>query len=181
MKNYAMFLWGLLFALGMGISGMMQPGKVIGFLDILGDWDPSLMMVMAAAVTVYFTLSRTVLRRNVPVFEQKFALPTRMDIDKRLVAGAALFGLGWGLGGFCPGPALATMVTGNSSVLVFVLSMSAGMFLYGAIDSRFSGQPDGGASLLDDVDAVTVRSAAPASTASATAVMAAAIVANTDA
>lgn len=141
----SIFVAGLTFAIGLGLSGMTQPEKVVAFLDILGsDWDPSLAFVMAGAVSVYFVAHRLVLKREKPVAAEKFGLPTRIDIDLPLIAGAALFGTGWGLLGLCPGPALVASVTGNPKVLVFLVSMSLGMFLYGSLNTRFSREPDGG-------------------------------------
>ncbi len=124
------FVSGLVFALGLGISGMTQPAKVIAFLDIAGNWDPSLAFVMIGAIVVYAPLYRLIRRLPSPLFSSTFALPTRKDIDRRLLGGAALFGVGWGLGGFCPGPALASLAGGETSVLLFVASMLAGMYLY---------------------------------------------------
>jgi len=147
--NIVIFSIGIVFSLGLCLSGMTQPEKVTAFLDFTGNWDPSLLMVMLGAVTTYFTLSRFTLKRKTPVLAQKFALPTRVDIDGRLIAGAAMFGFGWGMVGFCPGPALASLVTLNSSVWIFVISMTAGMYVYGTLDTRFKGEPDGGAGALE--------------------------------
>jgi len=147
--NIVIFSIGIVFSLGLCLSGMTQPEKVTAFLDFTGNWDPSLLMVMLGAVTTYFTLSRFTLKRKAPMLAQKFALPTRVDIDGRLVAGAAMFGFGWGMVGFCPGPALASLVTLNSSVWIFVISMTAGMYIYGTLDTRFKGEPDGGAGALE--------------------------------
>ena len=147
--NMIIFACGVLFSIGLCLSGMTQPTKVTGFLNFIGDWDPSLMMVMGGAVTTYFILSRFTLKRSAPVMAPKFMLPTRVDIDGRLIAGAALFGLGWGLVGFCPGPALASLTTLNSSVWIFVVSMTMGMYVYGTLDTRFKGEPDGGAGALE--------------------------------
>ncbi|MCA9663821.1 MAG: YeeE/YedE family protein [Myxococcales bacterium] len=125
------FITGLLFAVGLGISGMTQPEKVIGFLDVTGDWDPSLTLVMGGAVFVYLLVFRVVLpRRERPVVGDRFGIPSRRDIDKPLVLGAALFGAGWGLAGFCPGPALTSTVTGMVPVLLFTAAMFAGMGLH---------------------------------------------------
>jgi uncharacterized membrane protein YedE/YeeE len=147
--NMIIFGCGVLFSIGLCLSGMTQPTKVTGFLNFIGDWDPSLMMVMGGAVTTYFILSRFTLKRSAPVMAPKFMLPTRVDIDGRLIAGAALFGLGWGLVGFCPGPALASLTTLNSSVWIFVVSMTMGMYVYGTLDTRLKGEPDGGAGALE--------------------------------
>lgn len=127
------FASGLVFALGLGISGMTQPSKVLGFLDISGAWEPALGFVMASAVLVYALLYRLAVRRHQPVFGGALQVPTRRDIDARLVGGAAVFGVGWGLSGFCPGPALTSLASGNGAVLVFVLAMSAGMLAHGAV------------------------------------------------
>ncbi|MGH7965692.1 MAG: DUF6691 family protein [Candidatus Binatia bacterium] len=134
--NITIFLSGLLFALGLGISGMTQPQKVTGFLNVLGDWDPSLALVMAGGVSVYLLLHRLILKRSRPIFGRSFFLPTHQDIDRPLLLGAALFGLGWGLVGFCPGPALVSTVTGHPAVLIFVLAMAAGMYAFEVLDVR---------------------------------------------
>jgi uncharacterized protein len=131
MKNVpASFVAGFVFALGLGISGMTQPAKVTAFLDFTGDWDPSLACVMAGAILVHTVLYRLIRRRSSPLFAATFSLPTRTDIDPRLVTGAALFGIGWGLGGFCPGPAMTSLASGHRSVVIFVAAMVAGMYLY---------------------------------------------------
>lgn len=155
LPNIIIFLSGFAFSIGLAVSGMTQPEKVIGFLDFVGNWDPSLMMVLLGAVVTYFISQRLILKREQSVFGDQFQLPTRMDIDTPLVAGAAMFGTGWGLVGFCPGPALVSGVTGNPQVLIFVLSMSLGMYLFSSLHLRYSNEPDGGASPLD---AIAVRS-----------------------
>lgn len=142
------FLSGLLFALGLGISGMTQPQKVTGFLNFLGDWDPSLALVMAGGVSVYLVLHKLILRRARPIFGRSFFLPTGRDIDRPLLLGAALFGLGWGLVGFCPGPALVSTVTGHPAVLIFVLAMAAGMFAFEVFAARFRTEPDDGTGVV---------------------------------
>lgn len=101
--NVAAFGTGALFAVGLAVSGMTKPSKVIGFLDIAGAWDASLAFVMVGAIAVHFVAHRVVMRRPSPLFDEEFHLPTRKDLDVRLILGAALFGVGWGLGGFCPG------------------------------------------------------------------------------
>jgi uncharacterized protein len=121
---------GLAFGLGLALSGMLDPARVRGFLDVAGAWDPSLVFVLGGAVTVSglsYALSR---RRARPVLADRFDLPGRRRIDAPLVAGAALFGIGWGLSGFCPGPAMAALSTGAPPVLVFVAAMLAGMALH---------------------------------------------------
>ena len=147
--NLITFAIGIVFSIGLCLSGMTQPEKVTSFLNFMGNWDPSLILVMAGAVTTYFTLSRFILKRKAPVLAKKFSLPTRVDIDGRLLAGSALFGLGWGMVGFCPGPALASLVTLDQSVWIFVISLTTGMYVFGTLDTRFAGEPDGGAGALE--------------------------------
>ncbi len=154
LPNLILFLSGFGFSIGLALSGMTQPEKVIGFLDFTGDWDPSLMLVLLGAVVTYFIAQLFILKRDTSAFGDRFQLPTRRDIDLPLVAGAAMFGTGWGLVGFCPGPALVSSVTGNPQVLTFVLSMSLGMYLFGSLHLRYSNEPDGGAGPLQ---AVAVR------------------------
>lgn len=120
-------LLGLLFGIGLVISGMADPAKVLNFLDLAGTWDPSLAFVMGGAVIVAFFGYRFALGRKRPLLAPDFQLPTRRAIDGRLVAGAAIFGLGWGLGGFCPGPALTSLGLAETGTLVFVPAMFAGM------------------------------------------------------
>lgn len=126
----ASFACGLLFAFGLVAGGMTQPSKVVGFLDVTGHFDPSLALVMGGALATHALLRRFVLARARPVLAPKFSLPSRSDIDGRLVAGAAIFGMGWGLGGFCPGPAVVALGGGAPSALVFVPAMLAGMLLH---------------------------------------------------
>jgi len=133
------FAAGLVFGIGLLVSGMTDPGKVIGFLDVAGSWDPSLALVMAGAVFVgafAFSLAR---RRAQSFFGGAMQLPRRRDIDLRLVAGAIVFGIGWGLAGFCPGPALVSLGAGQDKAVVFVLAMLAGMLAYTAAE-RFRGE-----------------------------------------
>ncbi len=125
---------GLLFGAGLTLSQMVNPAKVLGFLDFggipAGDWDPSLAFVMAGALVVTAIGYRLAFRRGAPIAAPAFQLPTRKDIDVRLVAGAAIFGVGWGLAGYCPGPALAALAFGRAEVFVFVAAMLAGMGLF---------------------------------------------------
>ena len=127
----AQFGIGLLFGAGLVVSGMSDPAKVLNFLDLAaipaGTWDASLAFVMAGAVAVTFIGFRLVLRRNGPVFGDRFHLPTAQDIDGRILAGPAIFGIGWGLAGFCPGPAFAALGGGTVDAVLFVGSMLAGM------------------------------------------------------
>jgi uncharacterized membrane protein YedE/YeeE len=118
---------GLLFGIGLVVSGMSDPAKVLNFLDLFGIWDPSLAFVMGGAVLVAFIGFRLVLRRGHPIVGGRFQLPTRTDIDARVIAGPAIFGIGWGLGGFCPGPALTALGLGATGTLAFVPAMIIGM------------------------------------------------------
>lgn len=124
---------GILFAVGLAISGMTRPAKVTGFLDLAGAWDASLAFVMIGAIGVHFVAYRIVMRRSSPLFAARFHVPTRKDIDLRLVLGAALFGVGWGLGGFCPGPALVAAGGGSFGALLFVAGMTFGMLVEQAV------------------------------------------------
>lgn len=133
MKALVAFLAGVLFSVGLVVSGMTQPGKVIGFLDFFGDWDPSLAFVMGGAVAVNALLYRFTMRRERPVLDVDFHVPNRTDIEPRLVAGGVLFGVGWGLMGYCPGPALASAPSGALSALYFVAAMIAGILLHEAL------------------------------------------------
>jgi len=119
---------GLLFGAGLVVSGMTQPTKVIGFLDLFGAWDASLMLVMGGAIGVHFFAYRFIAKKSSPWFAAKFSVPSRRDIDAKLIVGALLFGAGWGLGGFCPGPSIVASVSGATGVLVFVAALLAGTF-----------------------------------------------------
>lgn len=132
----ASFSAGVLFALGLGISGMTKPSKVTGFLDLFGAWDASLALVMVGAVAVHFVLLRVITRRAAPLFDARFHLPTRNDLDARLVLGAALFGIGWGLGGYCPGPGLVSAASSVLPALVFVFAMAVGMKVQQLVSAR---------------------------------------------
>ena len=135
------FLSGVLFALGLGVSGMTQPEKVSSFLNIAGNWDPSLILVMLGASVTYFVAHTTIFRHSIPVLLSRLLRSSREDFDLSLVGGSALFGVGWGMIGFCPGPALVALVTGYPPVIVFVLSMAVGMFGYNALFDRASTNP----------------------------------------
>ena len=142
------FLSGVVFAVGLGVSGMIQPEKVTSFLNVAGNWDPSLAFVMLGATVTYLLGHILILKRPAPAFAATFTLPTRRDIDRPLVIGSGLFGVGWGLVGFCPGPALVSLVTGYESVIIFVLAMGVGMYAFEVLDLRFGKEPDGGAGLI---------------------------------
>lgn len=136
----AQFAAGLLLGLGLVVSGMANPAKVLNFLDLAaiwtGGWDASLALVMAGAVAVAFIGFRLVLRRPRPLLTDRFELPTARSIDARIMAGPALFGIGWGLAGFCPGPALTALTTGGTKAWIFVSAMAAGMAMARWLGSR---------------------------------------------
>jgi hypothetical protein len=129
MPLLAVFLSGLLFGVGLTLSGMVNPMKILNFLDLAGIWDPSLIFVMAGGLIVTFLGYRVVLGRSSPYFAPHFPAPATQPIDSKLVGGAALFGLGWGFTGFCPGPAIASLVFGRPETLIFVIAMAAGMLV----------------------------------------------------
>ncbi|MBZ4394512.1 DUF6691 family protein [Myxococcus faecalis] len=124
---------GLLFALGLGLGGMTDPAKVVGFLDVAGAWDPSLAFVMAGALGAYALARGLILRRAAPVLADAFPKAPSASVDGRLVAGAVLFGVGWGLSGYCPGPALVVLPVGGLTVALFVVGMVAGMGVFRAL------------------------------------------------
>ena len=134
------FAAGALFSIGLGVSGMTQPEKVLGFLDVAGAWDMTLMFVMVGAIGAYMFFYRALRDDSQPVLHDVFTLPTRQDIDKSLVGGAALFGMGWGLGGLCPGPAFATLSTALPGVLVFTATMLVGSAAVGFMNNRKQSQ-----------------------------------------
>ncbi len=130
------FVTGLVFAIGLGISGMTDTTKVLGFLTLNTDWNPALMLVMGGAIAVHAVVYRLATRRSSPLFTDAFHIPTRTDIDKRLLVGALLFGLGWGMGGICPGPGLVSIFSGMTENIVFVVTMIAGMLIWQQVQRR---------------------------------------------
>lgn len=135
MKLLISYIAGLFFGLGISMSGMANPAKVLNFFDLAGSWDPSLAFVMGGAVIVTFFGYRWAMAQSKPLFEMQFGLPTRRDIDVKLVGGSAIFGIGWGLAGFCPGGALPVLGTGNTTVVLFVIALIAGMLATRQIQS----------------------------------------------
>jgi len=125
---------GFLFAVGLGVGGMLQPVRVQGFLDVFGRWDPTLAFVMAGAVVMSTLSVRWAVRLRRPLWAQTFRWPEAFAVDKPLLAGAVLFGLGWGLSGLCPGPAIASLAALDPDLLVFVAAMLAGMWLHGGYE-----------------------------------------------
>ncbi len=130
------FITGLVFAIGLGISGMTDTTKVLGFLTLNADWNPALMLVMGGAIAVHAVVYQVATRRSTPLFTEDFSIPRRRDIDGRLIGGALLFGLGWGLGGVCPGPGLVSIFGGASEILVFVVMMGVGMVSFQQLQQR---------------------------------------------
>ncbi len=130
MKYYInILLSGILFGMGLAVSGMINPQKVSDFLDVAGAWDPTLLLVMGGALCVSFPGFYLVQKRLSPVFSSKFYLPTKKDLDPALIIGAILFGIGWGVAGYCPGPAIASLVSMTAEPFMFVIAMVIGQFL----------------------------------------------------
>jgi uncharacterized membrane protein YedE/YeeE len=130
------FITGLVFGIGLLVSGMANPDKVLSFLDIAGDWDPSLALVMAGAIAVGAVAFLFVKGRTHSLLGEPLRLPTKKDLDSRLILGSLGFGVGWGLAGFCPGPALVALGAGELKAVVFVIAMIAGMGLFEMLESR---------------------------------------------
>ncbi len=140
MKNYFMhkgflgflssFLIGILFGFGLSLSEMTNPARVLGFLDVTGKWDPTLLFVMVGALLITIPCFQLLPKLEKPLFENKFNLPTLIKVDLKLITGASIFGLGWGLVGLCPGPSFVALITLNSEAILFMLSMLTGFTLY---------------------------------------------------
>jgi uncharacterized protein len=139
MKNWlAPFVVGFVFAVGLSISGMTQPQKVLGFLDIFGQWDPGLMFVMIGAIGIHFILFKIIRKRTSPMLSPTWEIPAKNQITPALISGSFIFGIGWGMAGYCPGPAVTSLATFDSTPVLFVLSMIAGMIVFNIADSFFS-------------------------------------------
>ena len=136
-NNVAALTVGFLFALGLGISGMSRPDKVFGFLDLFGNWDASLLFVMMGAISVHYLAQKFILKRNAPLFSKKFFIPTNKEITRPLLTGAFIFGVGWGLSGYCPGPALTSIMSFQLRPLIFVVSMLVGMIFFRLYQNQF--------------------------------------------
>lgn len=136
MKLIVTYLVGLIFGFGISISGMANPAKVLNFFDIAGSWDPSLIFVMGGALVTTFLGYKFVLGRTTPVFEEAFQVPSSRSIDTKLVGGSAIFGIGWGIAGFCPGGALPALGTGRWEVFVFTAALIAGILLAKFVQSN---------------------------------------------
>jgi uncharacterized membrane protein YedE/YeeE len=128
-KNIAALVSGLLFGLGLAVSQMVNPAKVIGFLDVTGNWDPSLIFVMAGAIGVAFVFFRIILKTPAPKFDQIFRVSSINTVDRKLVMGAGIFGIGWGLVGLCPGPAISSLAYGRVEAVLFLAAMFAGYYV----------------------------------------------------
>lgn len=144
MRLISALLIGLVFSVGVTIAGMSNPAKVLNFFDVAGTWDPSLAFVMAGALAVTAIGYRLVLRRPAPVFGDRFQIPTRRDLDLRLLGGSAVFGVGWGIAGFCPGGALSALGTGRGDVLMFVAAVVVGIAIARVATKAGAGSPAGG-------------------------------------
>lgn len=129
-------LSGSLFAIGLGLAGMTNPHKVLNFLDPFGDWDPSLALVMGGAILVYAPIHRRLKDKSSPKFGERFHWPSKQDVDAKLVIGSILFGIGWGIAGFCPGPAIVAVTTGRAAVLAFFAAMVLGMLAHQFVARR---------------------------------------------
>jgi uncharacterized protein len=134
MRIVSALIAGLIFGLGLILSGMTNPAKVIGFLDLAGRWDPSLAFVMAGAILIGTAAFRLAGKRSTALLGEPMRLPTTTNIDRRLMLGSLAFGIGWGLAGFCPGPALTSLLTGSNPVAIFVAAMLAGMAIFELIE-----------------------------------------------
>lgn len=136
MRLLTSFIAGLVFGLGLILSGMSNPAKVLGFLDLAGRWDPSLAFVMAGAILVGVIGFKFVAKRTASLLGEPMRMPTARQLDTRLIFGSLTFGAGWGLAGFCPGPAVASLLTGYAEPLIFVAAMAAGMGLFELLERR---------------------------------------------
>ncbi len=137
MNLIAAFVSGIIMGFGLCISQMINPAKIIAFLDVFGNWDPSLALVMAGALFVTTFSFRLILKQKKPIYEEKFILPIKKEIDLKLVIGSILFGIGWGLSGFCPAPAIASLAFGIKKSGIFVISMIIGMVLYRFFSEKY--------------------------------------------
>lgn len=136
MKNLISLIAGFIFAIGLGVSGMTQVHVVRGFLDMTGDWNMNLIGVMIGAIAVHAIFFLFIKKRSSPLLDSKFHLPSKKSLDRRLIIGAAIFGIGWGWAGICPGPGVVSVVSGNIDILIFVASMLTGMALFKLVEPR---------------------------------------------
>ncbi len=136
MRKLVAFLAGLVFGIGLLLAGMANPAKVLAFLDLAGNWDPSLAFVMAAAIGVAFLPFSWARLQRTSLLGAPMQLPSKRELDRRLIGGSLLFGAGWGIAGICPGPAVAMLLTGHWQVLLFVTAMLLGMVVFTALERR---------------------------------------------
>ena len=129
-QNIAALMTGILFGFGLGVAQMIDPNKIQNFLDIAGTWDASLMLVLGAALGVSFFAIRTILKQQSPRFAACFSLPSKPNVDRSLLIGAALFGIGWGMAGYCPGPGFAALALSSWEPVIFLLTMTVGFILH---------------------------------------------------
>ena len=141
MRIFIAIIAGLLFGFGMGLSQMMDPARAIGFMDITGVWDPTLLFVLPGALLVAIIAFRLIFRRAQPLLDTKFYVPTRRDIDRPLIMGAVIFGIGWGISGYCPGPAVSGLTLGTVNPYIFLVSLVAGSFTYTWFSNRSKQKP----------------------------------------
>lgn len=136
MRKLTAFLAGLVFGIGLLLAGMANPAKVLGFLDLAGAWDPSLALVMGGAIGIAFLPFTWARKQQRSLLDAPMQLPQKRELDRRLIAGSLLFGIGWGIAGICPGPAVALLLSGHWQILLFVLSMLTGMLLFTALERQ---------------------------------------------
>ena len=134
-QDFLALVSGVLFGFGLGLSQMVDRNRVLGFLDLAGKWDPTLLFVLAGAVTFTVIAFRFVLRRKAPLLGAKFFVSNRSDIDRKLVMGSAIFGIGWGISGYCPGPGIVALTSGEWNPILFVVALVVGMFAFNRYDA----------------------------------------------
>ena len=138
MKNViSSLVVGFIFSIGLGLSGMTRPEKVVGFLDVFGNWDPSLMFVMIGAISIHLVTYQLIMRRRSPLLSSTWHIPDKKEITPALIVGSILFGIGWGLGGYCPGPAVTSLASFELKPFLFVISMVGGMVLFRLFDKKY--------------------------------------------
>jgi uncharacterized membrane protein YedE/YeeE len=135
-QGLAAFAVGFIFAIGLGASGMTHPEKVMGFLDVFGNWDPSLMFVMIGAIGLHAFAYRLIRKRNSPLLNGSWHVPTKKELTPALMIGSVLFGIGWGLAGYCPGPAVTSLASFQFQAWLFVAAMLVGMLIFKALDAK---------------------------------------------
>ncbi|MGJ4748355.1 DUF6691 family protein [Leptospira sp. SA-E8] len=134
--NLGALIVGLLFAIGLGLSGILQPANIIGFLDVFGKWNPTLLFTMAGAVGVHFITYKLIRKRKTPMFSKEWFIPTRQEITPALIIGSLIFGIGWGLGGYCPTVSVTTLASLETRPIIVFVSIIFGMLLFGLLDKK---------------------------------------------